>query len=42
MTILDHLKKEKILEITSAGKGIIPYELIVNMEAFFKTPNQDF
>ena len=42
MTILDHLKKEKILEITSTGKGIIPYELIVNMEAFFKTPNQDF
>ena len=42
MAILDHLKKDKILEITSTGKGIIPYELIVNMESFFKTPNQDF
>ena len=42
MAILDHLKKDQILEITSTGKGIIPYELIVNMESFFKTPNQDF
>ena len=31
-------KKDKILEIISTGKGIIPYELIVNME----TPDQDF
>ena len=31
-------KKEKILEIVSEGKGIIPYEIIVNMESFFIKP----
>ena len=35
-------KKDKILEIISTGKGIIPYELIINMESFFITPDQDF
>ena len=39
---LNQQKKDKILEIISAGKGIIPYELIVNMESFFITPDQDF
>ena len=31
-----------ILEIISTGKGIIPYELIVNMRSFFITPDRDF
>ena len=35
-------KKDKILEIISTGKGIIPYELIVNMKSFFITPDRDF
>ena len=33
--ILKHSKKDKYLEIISTGKGIIPYELIINMEFFF-------
>ena len=35
-------KKDKILEIISEGKGIMPYEIIVNMESFFITPDRDF
>ena len=37
-------KKEKleILEIISEGKGIIRYEIIVNMESFFIKPDSDF
>ena len=35
-------KKEKILEIISEGKGIIPYEIIVDMESFFIKPENDF
>ena len=35
-------KKEKILEIISEGKGIIPYELIVDMESFYIKPETDF
>ena len=27
-------KKEKILTIIAEGKGVIPYEIIVNMESF--------
>ena len=34
-------KKEKILEIISEGKGIIPYEIIVEMELFFIKPEND-
>ena len=34
-------KKHKYLEIISTGKGIIPYELIINMESFFIIPDQD-
>ena len=34
---LNSKKKEKILEIVSEGKGIIPYELIIGMESFFLT-----
>ena len=39
---LSNQKKDKILDIVSTGKGIIPNELIVNMESFFITPDQDF
>ena len=35
-------KKEKILEIISEGKGIIPYELIVDIESFYIKPETDF
>ena len=35
-------QKEKILEIVSEGKGVIPYELIISMESFFLTPEKDF
>ena len=36
-------KKEKILEIISEGKGVIPYEMdmeIVDMESFFIKPEK--
>ena len=35
-------KKDKILEIISEGKGIIPYEFIVDMESFFIKPENEF
>ena len=35
-------KKDKILEIISEGKGIIPYEIIVDMEWFFIKPDSEF
>ena len=35
-------KKEKNLEIISEGKGIIPYEIIVDMESLFIKPENDF
>ena len=35
-------KKEKILEIISEGKGIIPYETIVDVELFFIKSENDF
>ena len=35
-------KKDKILEIISEGKGIIPYEIIVDMESFFIKPENEF
>ena len=35
-------KKEKVLEIISEGKGIIPYEIIVHMESYFIKPENDF
>ena len=35
-------KKEKILEILSEGKGIIPYEIILHMESFFINPENEF
>ena len=35
-------KKNRILEIISQGKGVIPYEIIVDMESFFIKPDKDF
>ena len=35
-------KKDKILEIISEGKGIIPYEIIVDMKSFFIEPEIGF
>ena len=35
-------KKNKILEITAEGKGVIPYEIIADMESFFIKPDKDF
>ena len=34
--------EEKMLEIVSEGKGVIPYELIIGMESFFLTPENKF
>ena len=34
--------KEKILEIISEGKEIMPYEIIVDMESFSIKPENDF
>ena len=28
-------KKKQVLEIVSEGKGVIPYELIIDMDSFF-------
>ena len=39
---LNSQKKEKILEIVSEGKGVIPYEMIIDMYSFFITPENDF
>ena len=39
---LNSNKQNKILEIMSEGKGIIPYEIIVEMESFFIKPNIEF
>ena len=41
-SFLNSKKKEKILEIVSEEKGIIPYELIIGMELFFLTPENEF
>ena len=35
-------KNEKVLEIVTEGKGVIPYELIINMDSFFQTPEDEF
>ena len=35
-------KKDKILEIIPEGKGIMPYEIIVDKESFFINPDCDF
>ena len=38
---LSHSEKNKILKIISDGKGIIPYEKIVDMNSMFLTPEND-
>ena len=35
-------KKEKIFKNISEGKGIIPYEIIVDLESFFIKPETEF
>ena len=35
-------EKEKILEIISEGKGIMPYQITVDMESFFIKTENDF
>ena len=35
-------KKEKIQETVSKGKGVIPYEMIIDFHSFFITPENDF
>ena len=39
---LNSQKKEKISEIVSEAKGVIPYEMIIDMQSFFITPKKDF
>ena len=34
--------KEKILDIVAEGKGIIPYEIIVDMDSLLLTPDEKF
>ena len=35
-------KKDKILETISKGKGVIPYEIIVDIKSFFIKPENEF
>ena len=35
-------KRSKILEIIAQGKGVIPYEIVADMESFFIKPDKDF
>ena len=35
-------EKSKILEIIAQGKGVIPYEIVVDMESFLIKPDKDF
>ena len=39
---LPRYKKEKILTIIAESKGVIPYEIIVDMESFFIKPDRVF
>ena len=39
---LSFKKKEKILVIFAEGKGVIPYELVVDMQSFFIKPENNF
>ena len=36
------IKQQKILKITCEGKGVIPYELVKDMNLFFLKPDNDF
>ena len=42
LALFEFSKKEKILEIVSEGKGVIPYEMIIDMQSFFITLEKDF
>ena len=39
---LNSQKKEKILETVSEGKGVIPYKIIIDLQSFFITSENDF
>ena len=39
---LNPKKKQNVLEIVSEGKGVIPYELIIDTDSFFLIPENDF
>ena len=41
MKYLGDSQKKKLLEIIAAGKGIIPYEKIVDMNSMLLTPDND-
>ena len=40
--IYRYAKKNKILEIIAVGKGVKPYEFIVDVESFFIKPDKEF
>ena len=35
-------EKEKLLDIIASGKGIMPYEKVMNMSSLLETPENDF
>ena len=39
---LNSKKKEKNLDIVSEGKRVIPFGLVIDMESFFLTPENEF
>ena len=39
---VDKQKKNKTLEIIAKGKGVIPYEIVVDMESFFIKSDKEF
>ena len=39
---LNPKKKQNVSEIVSEGKGVIPYELIIDTDSFFLIPENDF
>ena len=41
-SFLSPMKQTEILKITCEGKGVIPYELVTNLDSFFQTPEKDF
>ena len=41
-SFLPPTKQTNILTITCEGKGVIPYELVRNIDSFFQTPEKDF
>ena len=41
MRFLGPKQKEKLLDIIANGKGIIPYEKIIDQNSFFITPEND-